>query len=185
MNNHIPLEITLISADVFKKPNLFTRPRIYAVVSLLADSDSRQRTPADEHGGAKPFWNFPISIEIRESNLRHNSVGIILHLCQRRTLGGVKNIGSIYVPVKELLDYAGGRNLRRTVAFEMNSRSGKPKGVLYLSYLFGETICELVGMREKGGERVVVPSAPPCPPPSAPCLAAYGYFPAFLTSPAP
>ena len=185
MNNHIPLEITLISADVLKNPNLFTRPCIYAVVTLLADSVSRQRTPADDHGGAKPLWNFPISFEIRELNLRHNSAAIVLHLCLRRTLGGDKDIGSIYVPVKELFDDAGGRNRRRTVAFAMNSRSGKPKGVVYLSYEFGETKCERVGMREKDGERVVVPSAPPCPPPSAPCLAVDGYFPAGPTPSAP
>ncbi|KAG5541506.1 hypothetical protein RHGRI_021361 [Rhododendron griersonianum] len=196
MTSVIPLEISVVSADVFKKPKFFNRPRAYVVVTLAGDSVvSRQRTPVDERNGGKPHWNFTMRFEVERSKLQRNSAVLVFQLRRRRTIGD-KDIGSVYVPVKELFDDAGGTDCSRAVAFPVSSRSGKPKGVVYLSYVFilGQKIprpvrqTTVVGggegfgiagqkiprpVRETavvgGGERVLVlPSAPPRPVPSAP-----------------
>ncbi|KAF7138057.1 hypothetical protein RHSIM_Rhsim07G0186500 [Rhododendron simsii] len=133
----IPLEISVVSADVLKKPKFFNRPRAYVVVTLAGDSVSRQRTPVDERNGGKPHWNFTMWFEVEQSKLQRNSAVLVFQLRRRRTIGD-KDIGSVYVPVKELFDVAGGMNRSRPVAFPVSSRSGKPKGVVYLSYVFGD-----------------------------------------------
>ncbi|XP_058224223.1 uncharacterized protein LOC131333619 [Rhododendron vialii] len=133
----IPLEISVVSADVLKKPKFFNRPRAYIVVTLAGDSVSRQRTPVDDRNGGKPHWNFTMRFEVERLKLQRNSAVLVFQLRRRRTIGD-KDIGSVYVPVKELFDGAGGTNCSRPVAFPVSSRSGKPKGVVYLSYMFGD-----------------------------------------------
>ncbi|KAI8548031.1 hypothetical protein RHMOL_Rhmol07G0241200 [Rhododendron molle] len=221
--NSIPLEISVVSADVLKKPKFFNRPHAYVVVTLAlaGDSVSRQRTPVDEHNGGKPHWNFTMRFEVERSKLQRNSAVLVFQLRRRRTFGD-KDIGSVYIPVKELFDGDAGTNRSRSVAFLVSSRSGKPKGVVYLSYVFGDFRVGTILSRESrsettsalgqsdrgvsgqkiprpvrettvvgGGERVVVPSAPPCsvpsappcPAPSAPYLPIGGYFPVNGTCP--
>lgn len=139
---YIPLKITVISADVLQKPTFFNKPRAYAVIYLTGDSVSRQTTPVDERGGAKPHWDFTLTFQVDQSDLQRNSAVLVLQLCRYRTFGD-KDIGSIYVPVKELFENAGGINRELPVAFPVSSKSGKPKGVVYLSYVFGEALDHL------------------------------------------
>lgn len=154
----IPLEISVVSADVLKKPTFFNKPHAYVVITLAGNSVSRQRTPVDERNGEKPYWNFTMRFEVERSKLQRNSAVLVFQLCRRRIIGD-KDIGLVYVPVKELFDGAGGVNRSRPVAFSVSSRSGKPKGVVYLSYVFGKCTSALE-QRDRLVEGVLVPSAP-------------------------
>ncbi|XP_052193726.1 protein SRC2-like [Diospyros lotus] len=133
---HKTLDITVTSADVLKNANFFTRMRVYTVVCLVDATVSRQTTPVDENGGARPFWNCPMRFQVEEAKLHQNSAMLVFQL---RSHGRFRDtdIGSLYVPIKELFDGACDVKFHRQVALAVSSRSGKPKGVLYLSCVLG------------------------------------------------
>ncbi|KAM7469671.1 hypothetical protein LguiA_007854 [Lonicera macranthoides] len=143
--------------------------RLYAVVSLIGDPPlTRRKTHVDKTGGRRPHWNTTVEFRIPEHKLRQNCLMLVFQLRCQRTLGGDKDVGCLYVPVKELFDgdSSGSLNFPRSVAIPVNSKSGNTKGVLYLSYVFGESDDMAVS--------VCAPSAPPY------LEAAEGYFPAII-----
>ncbi|KAG5524449.1 hypothetical protein RHGRI_031193 [Rhododendron griersonianum] len=73
--------------------------------------------------------------EVERSKLERNSAVMVFQLRHSRTIGD-KDTGSVYIPVKELFDGAAGTKRSRPVAYLVSSRSGKPKGVVYLSFVF-------------------------------------------------
>lgn len=169
MNNKVSLTITLTSAHAFKNINLFAKMRLYAVVSLIGDPPlTRRKTPVDKTGGRKPHWDTTVEFRIPEHKLHQNSLMLVFQVRCQRTLRGDKDVGCLYVPVKELFDgvCTGGRNFPQSVAIPVNSKSGNTKGVLYLSYMFGESDDLAVSG--------CAPSAPPY------LEAAEEYFPAII-----
>lgn len=167
--NFIPLEITIKFADIFKNVNFFDRKRIYTRVSLKGSHQiSTQKTHVDEHNGSKPFWCFKMKFEVEESKMHENSCTLEFQVRCSKTLGD-KDIGFIDLPVKKLFD--GGQKYPTDVACAVATRSGKLKGVLYLTYKFGEIIrfgpvpsAPPYSLLEGGfpaGTTPVAPSAPP------------------------
>lgn len=157
--NSIPLDITIKSACILKRVNFFDRRRIYIVVSLIgSNSFSKQRTNIDLRNGSKPCWWFKMKFHLEESKIHANSCMLVFQVRCSKPFGD-KDIGYLYVPVRELFQGLGGEKCRRDVAYTVTTSSGKPKGILYLSYEFRENI--LVTRPDKEIIRVL-------PPPSAP-----------------
>ncbi|KAL3538130.1 hypothetical protein ACH5RR_001496 [Cinchona calisaya] len=136
---HIPLEITVKSAQVFNNVNLFSKMHLYTIVRLLGDSSTpkKRKTTIDEHSGSHPFWWFSMTFLVDESKLLQNNLNLSFQVKCSRNLGD-KSVGILTIPIKELYDSTGNRNYPTNVAYTINSSSsGKPRGVLYFSYMFG------------------------------------------------
>ncbi|KAK1401701.1 hypothetical protein POM88_001306 [Heracleum sosnowskyi] len=158
--NTIPLEITIKSARILKRVNFFDRRRIYIVVSLIgSNSFSKQRTNVDLRNGSEPCWWFKMKFHVEESKIHANACMLVLQVRCSKPLGD-KDIGYLYVPVRELFEGVRGPTRCKDVAYTVTTSSGKPKGILYLSYEFGEEI--MVKGVDKEIIRVVpAASAPP------------------------
>lgn len=177
---YIPLEIIVKSAEVFKNVNFFSRMHLYTTVCLLGDSSTpkKKRTSVDEHSGAHPFWWFPFTFQIDESKLLQNKLMLLFQVGCKRNLGD-KNIGILTVPIKDLYDSTGNQKHPSNVAYSINSSSSeKPRGVLYLSYMFhgkNETKCidQSQSYSVQSSVNHALPLAPvacPRPIPSAPYI---------------
>lgn len=155
----IPLEITIKSACILKSVNFLCRRRIYIVVSLIGSNNSfsKQKTNIDTHNGSKPFWWYKMKFHVERSKIHANSCMLVFQVRCSKTLGD-KDIGYLYIPVRELFEGDGGA---RDVAYTVTTASGKPKGILYMKYEFGENI--MIKRIDKEISRVL-------PPPSAPPL---------------
>ncbi|GMN43893.1 hypothetical protein TIFTF001_013077 [Ficus carica] len=91
------------------KPQTYTlfKSKFYAVVSLItATSISRQTSPIGEsHGGCKTHsWDYPMRFYADESKLQQNSIVLKIQLRRRRALCMDKDVGEIYVSLKDLYD---------------------------------------------------------------------------------
>lgn len=139
--DYIPLELTLISAKDLKDVNLFSKMAVYAVVSISGDPYQNQKvkTPVDREGGKNPAWNFPIKFTINEPAARQNRLSLEIKLRSER-MSGDRDVGSVHVPVKELLDQPGDGKSSQFVGYQVRKPSGKPKGSLNFSYKFGEKV---------------------------------------------
>lgn len=163
--NSIALEITIKSACVLKRVNFLDRRRIYIVVSLIgSNSFSKQRTNVDLRNGSKPCWGFKMKFEVEESKMHANSCMLVFQVRCSKPLGD-KDIGYLYVPVRELFQGVRGQ---RDVAYTVTTSSGKPKGILYFKYEFGQNI-----MVKRSVDKDIIRVLPP---PSAPPL--QGFSPA-------
>lgn len=134
------LEINVVSAKDLNDVNIITKMDVYAVVSIYGDHRSKQKTPVDREGGKNPTWNFPMKFNVDVSAADQNRLTLLIQLRCERTLGD-KVIGEVLVPVKELLDTgttASSGNSLQFVSYQVRKPSGKPKGVLNLSYRFQE-----------------------------------------------
>ncbi|GLT63986.1 hypothetical protein SLA2020_365070 [Shorea laevis] len=86
-----------------------------------------------------------------------------------RSLGD-KDVGEVYVPLKELLNSAGDGKSMQFVSYQVRTASGKPKGELNFSYKFSEKLAYAAPSKaEPVTAYPVGPSAPssdgPYPPP--------------------
>lgn len=163
-----PLEIKILSAKDLKSVNHFTKMDVYVVGSISGDRRTAQRTNVDKDGGTSPKWNYPMKFTLDESLLQQNRLTLDLQLRSDRTLGD-KEIGSVHVPIKELIDNAAGNKSDRSVTYKVVKPSGKPKGTLDFSYKFGEPFA---APAMKTGEPVTaypagVGSSSAYPPPGA------------------
>ncbi|GMI79537.1 soybean gene regulated by cold-2, SOYBEAN GENE REGULATED BY COLD-2 [Hibiscus trionum] len=133
-----PLEINVNSAKDLKDVNLFTKMDVYAVVSINGDYRSAQRTPVDKGSGANPEWNCTLKFTVDEASVRRNGLSLVFHLKSERVFGD-KDIGTVKVPVKELLDDDNGNGkVQQNVSYAVKLPNGKVKGVLNFSYKFGD-----------------------------------------------
>jgi hypothetical protein len=147
------LEINLISARDLKDVNHFSKMDVYAAVWLSGDSQIKQKakTNVDRNSGTSPSWNnFPMRFTFDESAANQNRLILVFKLRCERSLGGDKDVGEVYVPVKELLDYVGDGKSMQFVSYRVRKPSGKPKGALNFSYRFSQKVAY-----------PVEPSAPP------------------------
>ncbi|RWR95306.1 C2 calcium-dependent membrane targeting [Cinnamomum micranthum f. kanehirae] len=134
-----PLDLTLISAKDLKDVNLFSKMDVYAVATLSNDPRSKQRTSVDKDGGKSPTWNFPMKFFIPTAN----PDGLVLHiqLKSERTLGD-RDVGEVHIPIKELLEVSPSdpSTAAKFVSYQVRKPSGKPKGILNISYKIGDKV---------------------------------------------
>ncbi|KAI5658780.1 hypothetical protein M9H77_27573 [Catharanthus roseus] len=207
MDSHpITLHILIKSADIFKIFNFFPRIHLYATAELsiisnsTASSKQTIKTSTDKLSGAHPFWCFPVNFQFEKSKLIQNQLRLVFRVKRRQTLGGDRDIGIASINVLQLFDFAKNHEYHNPVALTLinsGSRSGKPRGVIYLLYLFEHQQQNQIKPAGGAGELVLppprsipsapyigggvygsVPSAPPCPVPSAPFFPEDDYFPA-------
>nr|GME12740.1 protein SRC2-like [Ipomoea batatas] len=137
------LEINVMSAKDLNKVNLISKMDVYVVVSISGGdekSNQKAKTPVDRLGDTNPSWNSPMKFTIDEAAARQNRLNLLFKVRCDRALGD-KDIGEVWVPIKELLDSpATGGSGKQFVSYQVRKPSGKPKGQLTFSYQFGEKI---------------------------------------------
>ncbi|KAL6839909.1 hypothetical protein ACP4OV_029719 [Aristida adscensionis] len=160
------LDLTLISAKDLKEVNLLSKMEVYAVVSLSGDPRSRQRIQADRAGGRNPTWNATLRFTIPASGA--GSLHVLLRA--ERALGD-RDVGEVHIPLSELLAGApDGAVPPKFVAYQVRKiSSGKPQGVLNLSYKLGEVTQSAAGYAPNASATAYAqpPPASAYPPPSA------------------
>ncbi|KAK8573502.1 hypothetical protein V6N13_009592 [Hibiscus sabdariffa] len=200
-----PLEINLHCAKDLKNVNLFTKMNVYAVVSINGDRRTAQKSPVDKECGAYPNWNYTMKMLIDEAVASRNHHNLVIRLKSGRIIGD-KEIGSVQVPIRELLDHNDGNGKvdYQNVSYSVRMPNGKMRGVLNFSYKFGEAFTMPAvppppitasksmyvenNVSTKHGEKPVVAYPPPPPgypgpssgqppPPPPQGMAAYAYAP--------
>ncbi|KAL9314827.1 hypothetical protein ACSQ67_020279 [Phaseolus vulgaris] len=139
------LELNIISAKDIKNVNLFSKMDVYAVVSLTGDPFHLQSatTQVDKDSGSNPKWNFPVKFSVNEALAKENRLTLEIKLFSDRTLGDTL-IGTVHVPLRELVDNPGDDNGSRNVSYKVLKSSGKSKGTLNFSYKFAEKVSNSV-----------------------------------------
>ncbi|MED6174188.1 hypothetical protein PIB30_066636 [Stylosanthes scabra] len=135
------LDLTIVSAKDLKNVNMLSKMDVYAIVSLNGDIYNPQKfkTNVDRDGGTSPTWNFPMKFNFSDSLAQQNRLSLEIKIMSDRTLGDTL-IGTVYVPLRELLDNPGGGKDGkefRQVSYQVRKPSGKPKGALNFSYKIG------------------------------------------------
>ncbi|KAE8800398.1 protein SRC2-like [Hordeum vulgare] len=129
------LEVTLISAKDLKKVTVFSKMRVYAVVSI-SGGDPRtptHRTHSDRHGGRNPMWHAPLRFPIPTAA---DPRGLALHVLLRAERSfGDRDVGEVLVPVQDLASAAPPAGEHRHLSYQVRSpMSGRKRGVLHISY---------------------------------------------------
>ncbi|KAK8633265.1 hypothetical protein V6N13_014111 [Hibiscus sabdariffa] len=162
-----PLEINVISAKDLKDVNLVTKMDVYAAVSIIGDYCSVQRTPVDRGSGSSPEWNCTVKFTVDEAAVRRNGVSLVFRLKSERVLGD-KEIGTVKVPVKELLDDVNGNGkIQRNVSYAVRLPNGKVKGVLNFGYKFGDKFDAQPPVTAEKPAMAYPPPATNCPGPNS------------------
>lgn len=187
------LELNIQSAKDLKDVNMFSKMDVYAVVSLHGDPLSNQSYTTHVHkdGGTSPTWNFPAKFSVNESLAQQNRLSFEVKLISDRKLGDTV-IGTVHVPLRELLDNPGDGKSFRQVSYQVRTSSGKPKGSFNFSYKFGEHVAAPATKAPPAKQEPVMaypPAAPaaagsssvpygtPYPPPPPQYASGYGYPP--------
>ncbi|KAA0049487.1 protein SRC2 [Cucumis melo var. makuwa] len=142
------MEIKIVSARDLYNVNLLMKMDVYVVVKLLVtDASGKSKpksaqkfmTPVDKEGGSNPIWNFSVKFSVDEAAVRANCLTLVFKLRCQRNLGD-RDIGEVYVPVKELLDSAseGKGDSMQHLSYQVRKPSGNPQGVLNFAFRFGE-----------------------------------------------
>ncbi|KAK9292911.1 hypothetical protein L1049_020892 [Liquidambar formosana] len=134
------LEITSIWAKDLKDVHIFSKMEAYVVVMVANDPSSMQKTPVDKLGGTSPHWICSIKFTINEDASRQNRLALHFQLKSNGVFGAVKDIGEVYVPIKDLFNGEdfdeGGEKIAES--FDVENPSGKAKGTLSFTYKIGE-----------------------------------------------
>ncbi|XP_010674816.2 protein SRC2 [Beta vulgaris subsp. vulgaris] len=134
---HRPIDVKLLCAKDLKDVNVFSTMDVYVVGSVSGDPRSMQRTAVDKDGGTNPKWNHDMKFTFDESAARLNRLGLVFQIMSDRTLGD-KEIGRVYVPLKELFDATDPIDQERHVVYQVQTPTGKFKGEMEFSFKFGE-----------------------------------------------
>ncbi|KAJ3702019.1 hypothetical protein LUZ61_005724 [Rhynchospora tenuis] len=124
------LEVTIISAKDLKKIKWFSKMSVYAIATISgADPADIRRTIPDREGGRSPNWGTVVRFVIRSLD-PHLALHIML-----RSEGFLRDreVGAVSIPVKDLLE-SGASGVEQLVSYQVCRSSGRPKGVLNLSY---------------------------------------------------
>ena len=125
------------------KELLFKRP-VYAIVSIVGSSSSKQRTAVGRYIGRIPAWGSRSSMRfyVEDTKLQLNHLVLMVQILRKRILGGDKVIGEVCVPLKELYDNSGGVHSTNYSFHQVvkPSEFGKSPGYLYFTYEFGDMI---------------------------------------------
>ncbi|CAI8610636.1 unnamed protein product [Vicia faba] len=136
------LQLNLSSAKDLNNVNLFSKMQVYAVVSISGDpvNNQKTKTPLDREGGANPAWNFSVKLTFNESLARQNRLTLEINLRCPGSLAIDKDVGSVQVPLGELLKQTGDGKTFQHVSYQVRKPSGKPKGSFSFSYKFTEPV---------------------------------------------
>ncbi|XP_057515087.1 protein SRC2-like [Amaranthus tricolor] len=151
---HRPIEVKLLCAKELKDVNLFSKMNVYVIGSVSGDPRSIQRTVIDKDAGTNPTWNHEMQFTFDESAARMNRLGLVFQIMSDRTLGD-KEVGRVYVPLKELFDVVGSKDgssnevldKYRHVVYQVQTLNGKFKGQLEFSFKFGEKFVQRIEQR--------------------------------------
>ncbi|XP_076901313.1 protein SRC2 homolog [Bidens hawaiensis] len=142
MDNHSPLDITVISASGLKNFFLFFRMKVYVVVSLI-NGNSIVEKKTHSARGRNPKWNHRVKFPVEESAIETTTLLFVLR--QRRAWGD-KDIGEVSIPVRELLETTSGGS-EHVVDYQVQSMRGKAVGTFTFSHQFREK----ASMAQDGG----------------------------------
>lgn len=132
-----PLDLTIISAKGLRNANLFGKMKVYAAAGLSSDPRSKKkRTPVDRDGGKNPTWKFSMEFSFPSSG--PNNLFLHIQLKCRCLFGHRIVVGEVHIPVNDLL-LADGKPAQ-FVSYQVRRPSGKPQGVLSLSYKFRDRV---------------------------------------------
>ncbi|KAA8538527.1 hypothetical protein F0562_028102 [Nyssa sinensis] len=132
-------EINLISASDLKNVREIFKMKVYAVISIMGDSQTEKRTPVDKINETNPVWNFNIKYTVGKKTLQNEEVKLVIKLYCERSLGD-RYIGEVQTSIKQLYDHAdpdGGSVIR---SYPVQRDSATSQGELKLSCSFGETV---------------------------------------------
>jgi len=136
------LKLNIISAKDLKDANIFSKMSVFAAVSISGDPYSKQLTNTHyyPHSGRNPTWNFPIKFTINESLAKKNRLFLKVKLLSyNKFLPWNATIGTIYIPLKELLGNPAAAG--HQISYQVKKKpSHKSKGTLNLSYKFGDRV---------------------------------------------
>ncbi|XP_015875009.3 protein SRC2 homolog [Ziziphus jujuba] len=131
------LDINVTCLEGFQVKNLFfKRQKIYATVSIVGSSRTTQKTPVGKFAGSFQRWDYPMRFYIEESMLQENCLMLMIRLRSIRTLCRDKDVGEVYVPIKQLFLH---NDHNSYFGYQVHTPSGKPKGRLHFSYKFSDT----------------------------------------------
>lgn len=173
-----PLDINVTCMQGLKATNLFCKKRLYVVVSIVGNSQSRQETPIGRYKGNDPIWNYAMRFYLEDLMLQQNRLMVVFQIRCSQILGGDKSIGEVYVPVRDLL-YNCTTNDKDTQygVYQVVTRTGKPRGCLYFSYKFGNMIRAIKNVDHDNVRACSTRMLAPCATPSAPYLEDHGAHP--------
>ncbi|GAU11151.1 hypothetical protein TSUD_197750 [Trifolium subterraneum] len=176
------LHLNLTSAKDLKNVNLFAKTEVYAVVSISGDPlhNQKAKTPVDREGGTNPAWNFSVQLTFNESLARQNRLTLEIKLRCLRNLSVDKDIGSVQIPLGELLNQIGDGKSFQHVSYQVKKPSGKPKGAFNFSYKFTAPLKSKVEPGYSAPAPAVGSTSAPYPaayaaPPQQEYSAGYGY----------
>ncbi|KAJ6397511.1 hypothetical protein OIU77_018512 [Salix suchowensis] len=148
------LEITVTSAKDLKDVKLFGKMDVYCVVSLEGDgynSKQKQKTGVHKDSGPDPVWNFPMKFTIDDVVAQQNRSKLKFKLKAEGMMVD-KDVGVVFVSVKELLDAKGGKG---SLSYSVRASTRKMKGTLNFSFNLGERFnVTAPAMEKRMGEKV-------------------------------
>ncbi|KAI3685493.1 hypothetical protein L6452_34741 [Arctium lappa] len=131
------LDITVLSASGLKNVNMFTRMRVYVVVSLINRNIVSTKKTHVSNGGCNPTWSHRIKFSIEDTAI---PTCTLLFILRCRSLLGDKDIGEVSIPVSDLLDTTKDSTNTEIVADYLVRRfiQGKARGTLTFSHQIRE-----------------------------------------------
>ncbi|KAK8545980.1 hypothetical protein V6N12_026787 [Hibiscus sabdariffa] len=130
------LRVNVMYAKDLKRVNHITKMKVYGVVSVNGNARTSLKTPVDKENGSNPEWNCRMKFLIDEEDVHDNLLFLVFALKSRRSLGD-RDIGTVQVSVKELLDQTYGKHMvEHHVSYGVVSPEGKSRGILSFSYKF-------------------------------------------------
>ncbi|KAJ4783335.1 Calcium-dependent lipid-binding (CaLB domain) family protein [Rhynchospora pubera] len=160
------VELTLISAKDLKDVNLLHKMEVYAEVVLSTDPRSKQRTSTDHEGLKNPTWNSTLKFTVPADTGATGTFNIMLRA--ERSLGD-RDVGEVHIALKEILEAAtgDGPTQPKFVSYQVWKPSGKPKGVLNISYKLSERITANTSCSAKPAKTGCISTASYQPPQQA------------------
>ncbi|KAJ6737623.1 PROTEIN SRC2-like protein [Salix viminalis] len=127
---------------------------VYCVVSLQGDgnnSKQKQKTGVHKHSGPDPVWNFPMKFIVDDVAAQQNRSKLKFKLKAEGMMGD-KDVGVVFVSVKELLDAKGGKG---SLSYSVRASTMKMKGTLNFLFNLGERFnFTAPAMEKRMGENV-------------------------------
>ncbi|CAL5198874.1 unnamed protein product [Lathyrus oleraceus] len=165
------LQLNLTSAKDLNNVNLFSKMQVYAVASISGNpfNNQKTKTPVDREGGTNPAWNFSVKLTFSEVLAHHNRLTLEINLRCSGSLATDKDVGSVQVPLGELLKQTGDGKTFQHVSYQVRKPSGKPKGSFNFSYKITDQV------NQKAVESASSPYPVVYPPPQSQYPAGYTY----------
>ncbi|KAG9159249.1 hypothetical protein Leryth_023118 [Lithospermum erythrorhizon] len=132
------LYLKLISASGLKEVNRIRKMDVYAKAYLRGYKKTKQKTKCDKNCGTNPTWNHQMHFIIDEHSLTAPGLALIVRV-KADVVGKDKRMGEVSIPIPQLFDDCGKTaGVERFMDYHVKTSSGKFKGTLKLSCLFGE-----------------------------------------------